>query len=307
MGLPALQLHLCPTHHALVLTPDTVRERRIRSLSIDHTRHVKNERWIGEQFSCGQAAAPNAARDENRANPANGAAHAGLCGAEARTKRKLRDCSNIFRVTLFANGLRSWLPRSLRSVIRCNRWIVPMNDSPSLPQHVEDTVQAIARLHAEHHKQTSTSERMIDHLTSTIASVEFACSAAVFVAVWIAVNLLLPKIGYPSIDPPPFTWLAGGAGVLAVFMAVLIISSQRRADRLASRRAQLNLEISVLAEQKAAKIISLLEELRRDSPNVRDRLDGEAHAMAAPAEPHAVLEAFELTEKKLIDRDKRTE
>ena len=182
-----------------------------------------------------------------------------------------------------------------------------MNDKHPLPQHVEDTVQAIARLHAEHHQQASATERMIDGLASMIASVGFVCSAATFVVVWIAANLLLPKLGYPPIDPPPFPWLVGGAGLLAVFIGVLIISSQRRADRLASRRDQLNLEVSVLAEQKAAKIISLLEELRRDSPNVRDRLDGEAYAMAAPAEPHEVLQAFELTERQLIDRDARTE
>ena len=174
----------------------------------------------------------------------------------------------------------------------------------SLPPHVEDTVQAIARLHAEHHHEASTTERLIDHLTLVIASVGFLCSLVVLVASWIALNALLPNIGYPPIDPPPFPWLADGAGLLAVFMATLIIISQRRADRLASRRDQLNLEVSVLAEQKAAKIIALLEELRRDSPNVKDRLDQEAHAMAAPAEPNTVLEAIEETQRNLIEGGK---
>ncbi len=83
-------------------------------------------------------------------------------------------------------------------------------------------------------------------------------------------------------------------------MATLILTSQRRADRLANRRDQLNLEVSILAEQKAAKIIELLEELRRDSPNVRDRRDTEATAMASSAEPQAVLEALEATHQEMI-------
>ena len=177
-----------------------------------------------------------------------------------------------------------------------------MGDKTSLPQHVADTVQAIARLHAEHRSQASATDRIVDRLSSVIATAGFLCSVTLFVSGWIVLNLLLPKIGYSAIDPPPFPWLAGGAGVFAVFIAILIIGSQRRADRLAGRRDQLNLEVSILAEQKTAKIISLLEELRRDSPNVHNRLDKEARAMAAPAEPHEVLQAFEATQQKLTDQ-----
>jgi hypothetical protein len=38
----------------------------------------------------------------------------------------------------------------------------------------------------------------------------------------------------------------------------------------------------MLSEQKAAKIISLLEELREDHPEIRDRVDKEAAAMSSP-------------------------
>ena len=38
----------------------------------------------------------------------------------------------------------------------------------------------------------------------------------------------------------------------------------KREDELATRREQLTLQLAILSEQKAAKIISLLEELRQD-------------------------------------------
>jgi uncharacterized membrane protein len=46
----------------------------------------------------------------------------------------------------------------------------------------------------------------------------------------------------------------------------------------------------VLSEQKAAKIISLLEELRQDHPEIHDRIDHEAAAMSEPTDPQSVLE-----------------
>ena len=86
-------------------------------------------------------------------------------------------------------------------------------------------------------------------------------------------------------DPPPFNWLQGLVGLLALYDTVLILITQRRDDLLASYREQLTLELAILGEQKAAKIIALLEEMRCDNPNLRDRVDVEAEAMSVPADP----------------------
>ncbi len=52
---------------------------------------------------------------------------------------------------------------------------------------------------------------------------------------------------------------------------MLILTTQRRADELAQHREQLTLELAILSEQKTAKVIELLEEMRRDNPNLRNR------------------------------------
>jgi uncharacterized membrane protein len=70
-------------------------------------------------------------------------------------------------------------------------------------------------------------------------------------------------------------------------MTVLILSTQRRDDELASYREQLTLELAILGEQKSAKVIELLEELRRDDPTIRNRIDHDAAAMSAPADPNS--------------------
>ena len=52
------------------------------------------------------------------------------------------------------------------------------------------------------------------------------------------------------------------------------------------------LKINLLTEQKIIKIITLLEELRTDSPNIRDRQDLEVTEMQQPIDPQSLLIAI---------------
>ena len=83
------------------------------------------------------------------------------------------------------------------------------------------------------------------------------------------------------------------ATLAALAMGMLILATQRREDVLAEKRSQLTLELALLNETKSAKIISLLEELRRDSPALDDRVDPESDAMSTPTDPQSVLAAIQ--------------
>ncbi len=184
-----------------------------------------------------------------------------------------------------------------------------MNDSrplsengrpPILPAHIEDTVQAIARLHAEHHGQATASQRIVERLTARAGRPGFLILLTALMIAWTAGNLIVLAIGHKPWDEPPFSWLQGATGVAALYMTILILATQRREDQLASHREQLTLELGILSEQKAAKIIQLLEELRRDSPDVRNRVDHEALALSSPADPEAVLSAIKDTHDDML-------
>jgi uncharacterized membrane protein len=58
------------------------------------------------------------------------------------------------------------------------------------------------------------------------------------------------------------------------------------------------LELSILSEHKIAKVIQLLEELRRDSPHVQDRDDPQAEQMAEPADAGSVLAAVNANDQQ---------
>lgn len=161
-----------------------------------------------------------------------------------------------------------------------------------LPAHVEDTVAAIARLHAEHRARATPLQRTIEVLTARAGRPSFVVTILALVVLWICLNLAMIAAGRKPIDEPPFFWGQGALALSALVMTTLILTTQRREDEIASHREQLTLELSILSEQKSAKIIQLLEELRRDSPRLRDRNDEEAAALSTPVDPQSVLEAI---------------
>jgi uncharacterized membrane protein len=174
-------------------------------------------------------------------------------------------------------------------------------DTPILPAHIEDTIQAIAKLHSDHRLEAGALQRLVERSTGWIGRPRFLAGMTVAIGIWVVANTAVLLGGATPWDPPPFGWLQGGLGLLALYVTVLILTTQRREDQLAGYREQLTLELAILGEQKSAKIIALLEEMRRDSTSLRDRVDEEAAAMSIPADPQAVLDAIKESEAAVLD------
>ena len=174
-----------------------------------------------------------------------------------------------------------------------------------LPAHIEDTIHSIARLHAAHHHAASPLQRTADRMTRFLGRPRFVGLLTLFVVGWVGLNLAAHALGYSMVDPPPFAWLGLATSIVSLYMVVLILTTQRREDQLAQHREQLTLEVAIVNETKTAKIIELLEEMRRDNPALPNRIDEEAAAMAEPADPQSVLDAIKQThaEAELLEGD----
>jgi uncharacterized membrane protein len=163
---------------------------------------------------------------------------------------------------------------------------------PPLPEHVESTVQAIAAMHAEHEASANPAERLADEVTARLGNPISVAILVVFVLAWIGINLGLRIMRPPAFDAPPFEWLELLLSFAAAFMTMVILASQHRAEVLSGRRQQLMLQLAFLSDHKQAKIIALLEELRRDDPMIQDRHDHQAEAMTHTSNPTEILDAI---------------
>jgi uncharacterized membrane protein len=87
--------------------------------------------------------------------------------------------------------------------------------------------------------------------------------------------------------------LGTAVSVASLLTALMILVAANRGDALDEQRERLALQIALLTDRKTAKIISLLEELRRDSPALPNRDDAEAAALSHVTDPHAVAAELE--------------
>jgi uncharacterized membrane protein len=165
-------------------------------------------------------------------------------------------------------------------------------------ENINENVATLASLRARLERDISPHQRRVERFTSIIARPRTVYAIVGFVAAWVGYNLAASRLGASTFDPPPFVWLEGLIGLSALLMSTMVLVTQSRQNHDLEQRAQLDLQVNLLAEQKIAKLVALVEELRRDIPTVSDRVDLVAEVMQEPVDPHAVLSALEETQEK---------
>lgn len=163
---------------------------------------------------------------------------------------------------------------------------------PPVPPHVEESIAAIAKLHAEHYRRAGAFQRLVSAATAMVARPRTLGLITLVIAAWVALNVTLIFSPVHPPDPFPFPLLSAAVSTVGLYLTAMILIAQRHDDELATRRDQLTLELAILSEQKSAKIIALLEEFRRNDPNQGDHRDELAEALAKPAETQVVLDAI---------------
>lgn len=131
---------------------------------------------------------------------------------------------------------------------------IPEAKSPTA-NVVERNIRALLerRQHEERHK--SLHERLADAITRFTGSMLFVYVHLVIFGLWIILNL-----GITPVRPfdPTFVILAMAASVEAIFLSTFVLISQNRMQAHADRRADLDLQISLLAEHEITKLLTLI-------------------------------------------------
>jgi uncharacterized membrane protein len=99
-------------------------------------------------------------------------------------------------------------------------------------------------------------DRISDGITAFTGSVWGLLLHAVLYGGWLLTNSGL--LGIEPWDPFPFVMLAMIASVEAIFLSTFVLISQNRMAQLAERRAELDLQVNLLAEHEITRLMTLV-------------------------------------------------
>jgi uncharacterized membrane protein len=174
--------------------------------------------------------------------------------------------------------------------------------SPDLARVVDRNINALLQHRRAEEGSRSRQERIADAITRFTGSMRFVYIHLGLFGSWIAINLgWVP--GIPRFDPS-FVVLAMVASVEAIFLSTFVLISQNRMAALADRRADLDLQISLLAEHEITRLITL-------ATAIADRLELDAARnpelaeLAQDVAPEKVMEKMEAHERAIESHNAR--
>lgn len=167
------------------------------------------------------------------------------------------------------------------------------SDGEKASQKTEENLSAVLDFYASETRKLSRAQRMLEQVVRVNGQPVFLVMTMAFVFAWIGANVWLEFMHRPAFDPLPYHLLHGVVSLGALVTATMVLIKQERLGRLAEQRDHLDLKVMLLTEQKAAKLIELIEELRRDLPDVRDRHDSGAAVLKEALSPDVVLATLE--------------
>jgi uncharacterized membrane protein len=165
--------------------------------------------------------------------------------------------------------------------------------SPKPPELASVLARNIRMLQERREREEATAaleERIAGAISRFSGTMRFVYAHVVVYGFWLLVNLgLVP--GVPKFDPS-LVILAMVASVEAIFLSTFILITQNRMSAAADRRAELDLQISLLVEQEVTKLAALLSAIA-DRLGIQTEVDAEVEELKQDIAPEAVLDEIE--------------
>jgi uncharacterized membrane protein len=136
-------------------------------------------------------------------------------------------------------------------------------------------------------------ERVAEAITRFTGSMRFVYLHLALFGCWIGANRgWIP--GVPDWDPS-FVVLAMVAPVEAIFLSTFVLISQNRMAAAADKRADLDLQVSLLAEHEITRLVTLVSGIAHRM-EVKTEADADLGEITQDVAPEAVLDEIEATE-----------
>jgi uncharacterized membrane protein len=162
-------------------------------------------------------------------------------------------------------------------------------DESRLAGVVERNIHALLERRRRREATQPLQQRIADRITRFTGSMSFVYIHIVVFGAWIVVNL--PGAPLPKFDPT-YVILAMVASVEAIFLSTFVLITQNRMSREADKRADLDLQISLLSEHEVTRLITLVKAIA-EKLEIEASKNPELPELQKDVAPETVLEVME--------------
>jgi uncharacterized membrane protein len=162
---------------------------------------------------------------------------------------------------------------------------------------VQRNIRALLDRKQQEEKEKTTEEKVADAITRFTGSMAFVYIHLVLFGVWIFWNLNL--IGLEPFDPT-FVVLAMFASVEAIFLSTFVLISQNRMNAQADKRADLNLQVSLLSEHEVTRLITLVSAIAKKM-EIQEAEHPDLEELKQDVYPEEVLNTMEKHQRGMLN------
>jgi uncharacterized membrane protein len=166
---------------------------------------------------------------------------------------------------------------------------------------IEQNINTIVKSRRVADNQRTAEERIADAVTDYSGRMHFVYFHIVWFGVWILLNL--GYLGIEPFDPYPFGLLTMIVSLEAIFLSTFVLISQNRLSTEADRRADLDLQIGLLAEHELTRVIKMLDEIQ-DAMGIENDSDQELQELEKEVHPEDVLAEIDRIKQRLSQSTK---
>jgi uncharacterized membrane protein len=160
---------------------------------------------------------------------------------------------------------------------------------PRMARVVERNIAALLERGRREEKVRTTEETIADKVTKFTGSMLFVYIHLALFGLWIFWNVGL--LGLKPFDPS-FVVLAMFASVEAIFLSTFVLISQNRMNVQADKRAELDLQVSLLTEHEVTRLINMITAMAKKM-DIKEAYDEEIDELSKDVHPVKVMDAME--------------
>lgn len=166
-----------------------------------------------------------------------------------------------------------------------------MSSSP-LSTTAKKNIETIAHVEQQMHGRRSRVETIGDWIAGFFGSLWFIVAHAVFLTIWIVLNVnRLP--GVSPFDPYPFPFLGFVIGIEFIFLTAFVLMNQNLQSKRQEHWGHLNLQVCLLTEQEVTKNLQMLQSICQLLKLHKLHSDQEAQDMAHATQVATLVEEIE--------------